>query len=398
MKLERIDKGMITKAARIILLFCSLALLHACDKAPTEAVTQQTDSFENQVAEYIRKFPYQDTFDYAMLYTGGDPAKLNAWVMGSEPALVKAGEDVVVRQNNDTYYTGAFLELENGPVVLGSSAPAEDRFSSFQLMDDRNANYRNVIRPQGEYTLYFGEQPEQIRGEAIEVPSRFSIVIVRVEVKDKDDPEDVAGAQAVFNGITITGKQPSEFPSLDLLSGYPDDVTAEANRRMDEAIATVSFTDTIVGPGQEPGRDVPFLSHAGGTKFGWGGPHPSHSAYEGIFFDKNGDELRGSHGTYAVTTEEPRVDAFWSITVYDTDRGGFLHPNDDDRYHINNTGAVRNDNGTVTFTFKQDCESSDLNCLEVPAGRFDVTPRYYLPHEEIITGDWTLAKIELQAD
>ena len=94
----------------------------------------------------------------------------------------------------------------------------------------------------------------------------------------------------------------------------------------------------------------------------------------------------------------PPADAFWSITVYDTERGGFLHPNDDDRYHINNTAAIRNDDGTVTFTFKQDCESSDLNCLEVPAGRFDVTSRYYLPHEEIIIGEWTLPKIELQAD
>jgi hypothetical protein len=265
-------------------------------------------------------------------------------------------------------------------------------------MDDRNANYRNVIYPKGEYTLYFGEQPEQIRGEAIEVPSRFSVVIVRVEVKDKDDAEDVAAAKSLYNGITITGEQPSEFPSLDLLSGYTAEVADEANRRMDEAMGTVLFTDTIVGPGQEPGRDVPFLSHASGTKFGWGGPHPSHSAYEGIFFDRNGDEMMGSNGTYTVTTEEPPVDAFWSITVYDTDRGGFLHPNDDDRYHINNTAAIRNDDGTVTFTFKQDCESSDLNCLEVPAGRFDLSTRYYLPHDEIITGEWTWPGIELQAD
>ncbi len=393
-----------------IYLFSRLSLtlmVFGCSPSEPEAeiavqdstpATQESGSFENQVAEYIQKFPYQDTFNYAMRYTGGDPAKLNTWVLGSEPALVRAGEDAVVRMNNDTYYKMAFVDLDNGPVVLGSSAPAEDRFNSFQLMDDRNANYRNIIYPKGEYTLYYGEKPDRIAGEAIEVPSNLSVVIVRVEVRDKDDPEDVAGAKAVVNGITITGEQPSEFPSLDLLSGYPVDVTDEANRRMDEAMATISFTDTIVGPGQEPGRDVPVLNHSAGTKGGWGGPDPSHSAYESILFDKNGDEMMGSKGTYTVTTEEPPVNAFWSITVYDTGRGGFLHPNDDDRYHINNTAATRNDDGTVTFTFKQDCESSDLNCLEVPPGRFDLSTRYYLPHDEIITGEWTWPKIELQAD
>ncbi len=366
----------------------------AQNSAPT---THEFDSFENQVAEYIQKFPYQDTYKYAVLFTGGDPAKLNTRLAG-EPALVRAGEDTVVRQNNDTYYTGATLFLENGPVLLESSAPAEDRFNSFQLIDDRNANYRNIIYPKGEYTLYFGEKPEQIQGEAIKVPSRLSAIIIRVEVKDQNDPEDVAAAKAVFNGIKINGMQPAEFPQLDLLSGFPADVAAEANRRMDEAFATVPFTQTIVGPGQEPGRNVPYLYHSAGTKGGWGGPHPSHSAYETIFFDKNGDEMIGSKGTYTVTTEEPPVDAFWSITVYDTDRGGFLHPNDDDRYHINNTLAIRNDDGTVSFTFNQACEASDLNCLEVPEGRFDLITRYYLPHEEIITGAWTFPKIGLKPD
>jgi len=107
---------------------------------------------------------------------------------------------------------------------------------------------------------------------------------------------------------------------------------------------------------------------------------------------------QGNKGTYTVTTQEPPVHAFWSLTVYDTERGGFLHPNDDDRYHINGAGAIRNHDGTVTFTFKQKCESSDLNCLAVPAGQFDVVARYYLPHDEIVTGEWTLPKIELRAD
>ncbi len=198
------------KVVQKVALLCTVVLLNACERAPTAVVTQKTDSFENQVAEYLRKFPYQDTFDYAMRYTGGDPSKLNTCVLGGELALVKAGDDVVVRMNNDTYYEMAILNLENGSVVLGSSASAEDRFNSFQLMDDRNANYRNVIHPKGEYTLYCGEKPVQILGEAIEVPSSLSVVIVRVEVKDEGDPEDVAAAKSVFNGITITGEQPNE--------------------------------------------------------------------------------------------------------------------------------------------------------------------------------------------
>jgi hypothetical protein len=355
-------------------------------------------AFEQQVAEYLEKYPRQKTYDYALRYSGGDPTKLNRWALPGEPTLVRAGADIVPRTNNDTYYQAANIWLGHGPVVLISTAARRDRFFSFQLQDDRNANYRNVIYPDGEYTLYFGARPAQIRGEAIEVPSLLSVVLVRVEVKDKNDPEDVAAAKAVLKGMTIVGAQPEEFPRLDSLSGYTDEVINEANRRMDEVFATVPFTQTIVGPGQEPGTDVPFLYHAAGTKGGFGGPAATHSAFEAILFDDNGHPMRGSRGTYTVTTEEPVVDAFWSVTVYDTERGGFLHPNRHDRYHINNTLAVRNADGTLTFTFKQTCNADDMNCLEVPEGRFDVVARYYLPHEEIITGSWTFPKIRLVQD
>lgn len=200
----------------------------------------------------------------------------------------------------------------------------------------------------------------------------------------------------MFRGITIDGPAITEFPHVDLLSAFPAEVADEASRRMDEAVETIPFRETIVGPGQEPGRDVPYLNHAAGTKGGWGGPDPSHSAYEIIMLDGNGNAMRGANGAHTVTTEQPPVDAFWSLTVYDTDRGGHFHPNERDRYHINNTTAVRNDDGTVTFTFKMSCGPEDRNCLEVPAGRFDVTARYYLPHEEIRSGAWTLPGIELR--
>lgn len=361
---------------------------------------QDSGAFESQVAEYITKFPYQETYDYVVLYTGGgEPAKLNTWLWGAEPELAKAGEDRVVRMNNDTYYNSAVLFLEDGPVVISSNASSEDRFNAFQLQDDRNVNYRNIIYPKGEYTFYYGDKPEQVQGKAIEVPSSLSIVLVRIEVKDKNDIEDVAAANAVYKGMTINGdQQVTEFPQLDLLSEYPVIVSDEANRRMDEAFTTIPFSQLVLRHEQELGRDVSYLNHAAATKGGWGAPDPSHSAYEAIFFDENGDELVGNKGTYTVTTEEPPIDAFWSVTLYDTDRGGFFHPNEDDRHHINNTTAVRNDDGTVTFTFKQNCETSDWNCLEVPAGRFDLMIRYYLPHDEIITGDWIFPTIGLETN
>ena len=360
--------------------------------------TFAADSFEDQVTEYLRGYPYQVTYDYAVRFTGGDPSNFHRWLPAGEPALVRAGDDILPRTNNDTYYKIAVLDLESGPVVLESRAPSRNRFNSFQLVDERNANYRNVIFPAGKYTLYFGERPGDVGGEAIEVPSPLSFVIVRVEVRNKNDPADVAAAKTVFNGITIQGVRADAPPRRDLLSAFPPDVVAEANRRMDDVFATEPFRELVVGPGKEPGRDVPYLQHAAGTKGGWGGPDPSHSSYEAIFFDEDGKELAGSNGTYTVTTDVPAVDGFWSVTVYDTQRGGRLHPNAADRYHFNGTTAVKNADGTVTFTFKRACGASDRNCLEVPAGRFDVTARYFLPREPILSGKWRFPKIERVAE
>jgi len=139
----------ISKNIFVFGLIAMLAFLGAC----YENESAETDDFDAQVESYIQKFPPQDSYDYAMKYTGGDPGKFNIWVLGEQPVLVKAGQDKVVRMNNDTFYKMAFLLLDGGSVVLGSSAATDSRFFSFQLMDDRNANYRNVIRPDGIYTL-----------------------------------------------------------------------------------------------------------------------------------------------------------------------------------------------------------------------------------------------------
>jgi hypothetical protein len=261
-------------------------------------------------------------------------------------------------------------------------------------MDDHNVNFKNIIRPKGEFTLFYGEQPDNVKGEAVQSPSELMVVLVRVEVKNKDDNADTDAAKSVFSGITISGPEYSEFPQLDLLSKYDETVKSEALKNMEKVFSSTPFSKLIAGVGYVPGK-VSYLQLAAGTKGGWGGPVTSHSAYETIFKDANGNVLDGVKGTYTVITEEPPVDAFWSVTVYDTARGGFLHPNKHNRYHINNTNAVKNSEETVTFLFKQSCGDNDKNCLEVPKGPFDLAMRYYLPKEPITSGEWTLPGLEL---
>jgi hypothetical protein len=51
------------------------------------ATEVHAESLDAKVADYTKKFPYQDTFDYMMRYTDGDPSKLNVWVLGANPSL-----------------------------------------------------------------------------------------------------------------------------------------------------------------------------------------------------------------------------------------------------------------------------------------------------------------------
>ena len=345
-----------------------------------------------EVEAYVRDFPYQETYKYLMAYTQGDATRLNKMLLPPDPVLLKAGDDKVVRSNNDTFYNIAFYSLAQGPVVLRSDAPAEDRFVSFQLMDDHNVNFCNLIHPSGAYTLYRGSAPAVAEGELVESPSDIGVVVVRVEVRDKFDSVDVAAAEQVYRGISIDGPTIEEMPVVDRLSVYSDEVAAEANRLLDETFLENPFSEMVVGPGKELGVDATYLNHAAGTKAAWGGPAVEHSSYESLNDDADGAPLIGADGPYTLTTDAPPVDGFWSVTVYDSERGGFFHPNADDRYHINNTTAVPNPDGTYTFVFATRCAPEHVNCIEVPAGKFDLAARYYLPRREILSGDWTIAR------
>jgi len=138
-----------------------------------------------------------------------------------------------------------------------------------------------------------------------------------------------------------------------------------------------------------------YMKRAAASMIGWGGNDQIEAHYPMARTDVDGNPLDGS-GTYQMMLETPPpVNAFWSVTMYDTSydgTAGYMVENPIDRYLINSTteGLVLDD-GRLTITMQRD-EPTDpakrANWLPTPEGRFYLALRMYWPKPEALDGTW----------
>jgi hypothetical protein len=111
--------------------------------------------------------------------------------------------------------------------------------------------------------------------------------------------------------------------------------------------------------------------------------------------DIDGDPLDGN-AKYQMTFEtSPPVNAFWSVTMYDTSYdgiAGYLVENPINRNLINSTtqGLVEDDGG-LTITMQREGPTDPVeraNWLPTPDGPFYVTLRMYWPKPAALDGTW----------
>ena len=171
---------------------------------------------------------------------------------------------------------------------------------------------------------------------------------------DPSDPEDVAQANKIQDGLSLTAgsSEPLELPDYDEAS-----FTAVRTSVLAEGSQGFHGTHGMFGRKE----DVDPHAHLLGTASGWGGLPEQEAYYESR-------DAGLPVGRYTITAKDVPVDAFWSITVYGGD--GFLHKNDLDAYSVNSVSGTRNADGSITVTFGGD--SSDLNPL--PSRTAGTTP------------------------
>lgn len=113
--------------------------------------------------------------------------------------------------------------------------------------------------------------------------------------------------------------------------------------------------------------------------------------YPSCSVDADGNTFNGAN-KYVLHFDKgqtPPVNAFWSLTMYDSD-GFFIH-NPINRYAIGDRSNLKtNTDGSVDIYIQHDSPGKDreANWLPCPAASFNLLMRMYWPKESIINGSW----------
>ena len=139
-----------------------------------------------------------------------------------------------------------------------------------------------------------------------------------------------------------------------------------------------------------------YLKRAVVAAFGWPANRQEDAVYPYTEVDGTGQKLSGAH-KYTLTFakgETPPVNGFWSITMYEIDKGWWFVPNALNKFTVSPRNNLKaNADGSVTLYFQNASPGKDkeANWLPAPKGEFIPMLRMYWPKDQspsILDGSW----------
>jgi hypothetical protein len=143
-----------------------------------------------------------------------------------------------------------------------------------------------------------------------------------------------------------------------------------------------------------PDRHDSYLARALAARGGLWGNHGYEAAYPMTYTDAHGDQLDGRHRYTLTFRQDPPVDAFWSVTMYDLP-DFYLVANPIDRYSIGDRtpGLRRAADGSLTIVIQHEPPADTSNWLPAPAAPFRPIMRLYQPRQAILDGSYQIPPI-----
>jgi hypothetical protein len=261
----------------------------------------------------------------------------------------------IIRMNRDTQYSFAVFDLTE-PVTI-FKPESGDRLMSLST-SNQDHSISNAIYNAGEYT--FTKES---------IGSRYMFVGIRTQ-GNPSDPEDIKKANELQDQIIVKQKDIGTFevPNWDLVS------LTKVRDAINVLASTMENTDGFFG---DKSKLNPIM-HLMGTAYGWGGNPKENAMYIGVVPEENDGKV-----AYTLHVKDVPVDAFWSITVYNSK--GFMEPNDRNVVSINSSMAISNADGSFTIHFGGTADA--VNQIPIMEG-WNYLVRLYRPRKELLDGTW----------
>ena len=146
-------------------------------------------------------------------------------------------------------------------------------------------------------------------------------------------------------------------------------------------------------------RDASYLPRALAARGGLWGNHGYEAAYPMTYTDADGDQLDGRSRYTLQFDQDPPVDAFWSITMYDLP-DFYLVANPINRYSIGDRtpSLRRHTDGSLTIVIQHDQPDDPSNWLPAPAAPFRPLMRLYQPQPAVLEGSYQIPPITKAAN
>lgn len=278
-------------------------------------------------------------------------------------------KQLVIRMNRDTLYSSAVFDLDAGPVTI-TLPDAGKRFMSLQVISEDH------------YAPMVVYAPATVTLDKKSVGTRYVMAAVRT-LADPNNPTDLKDVARLQDAIKVSQPGgPGKFEVTNWNTQQQKDirdallVLAKYNQGFDNAMGPRGHVDPI--------------KHLIVTAGGWGANPDKDARYASITPEKNDGK---TVYRLSVPSHVP-VDGFWSITLYNAD--GYLQPNADNAYSVNNITAKKESNGSVNVQFGG-CDGKIPNCLPIIKG-WNYTVRLYRPREEILDGKWKFPQAQIAAE
>jgi len=146
-------------------------------------------------------------------------------------ARVYTPEDkAIVTPNSDTPYCMFWVDLRDEPQVISVSEMEAERFYHFQLIDlyTHNFAYLGILttgNKAGKYLIatqdWKGKKPEGI-DKVIYCETDLFFVVVRTQLMNENDLENVANIQASYQLQSLSNYQGTDSPKTIKTNNFPD--------------------------------------------------------------------------------------------------------------------------------------------------------------------------------